>query len=210
MASGTLRLAVGLLVSAVSLCNAQQNRTLRICANVKTATLGGQITNTGHPEPTLLRMQTKALSEHKPGKAQHFVLEGVGLPQLGEPPSGIPNRSPYEKYGSQLSDADLKIAQENHCDYLLFSLVWDSAAAMGELPHTSLSPSYGGDLYPRSQVSITYRLHQLNPRAPVVEASVFTHDAGPPAGIMLRALDLVAAQVFGKIAKSIPPPVHAP
>jgi len=155
-------------------------------------------------------MQTNALSEHKPAKAQHFVLQGVALPQLGEPPSGIPNRSPYEKYGSQLSDADLKMAQENHCDYLLFSLVWDSAAALGELPHTSLSPSYGGDLYPRSQISIKYRLHQLNPRAPVIEASVFTHDTGPPAGIMLRALDLVAAQVFDKISKSPLPPTQSP
>lgn len=198
----SLRLAVAVLLAAAPLCNAQQNKTVRVCVNLETVTLAGDITNFQRDKPTLLSAQINALNEHKPGKKHHLSLDAIAVPEMGTRPSGIPGRSPYEKYGSQLTDADLKVAQEKGCDYILFSLVSNSAAAMGELPHTSLSPSYGGDLYPQSLASIVYRLHQLSPRAPVVEASVLAHDTGPTAGVVLRALDLVATQVFDRIAKS--------
>lgn len=97
--STAFRLAVGLLFTATSMCSAQQNRTVRVCVNLETATLGGQITNWQRANVTFLRIQTDALSSHKPDKTRHLVLEGFAVPQLGEPPSGIPGRSPYEKYG---------------------------------------------------------------------------------------------------------------
>jgi hypothetical protein len=203
-------LAVGLVIAVAATGSAQQNQKVRVCVNLETATLGGDINNFQRNKPTLVRAQIASLNEHKPDKKHHFVLDAIAVPDLGTPPSGIPGRSPYEKYGRQLTDADLKLAQEKACDYILFSLVWNSAAAMGELPHTSLSPSYGGDTYPQSQASVVYRLHQLNPRAPVVEASVFTHDTGPPAGLVLRALDLVATQVFDKIAKNMTVSANTP
>jgi hypothetical protein len=206
----SLKLAIAALLTAAPVCNAQ-NKTVRVCVNVATATLGGQITNTGHPEPKLLRIQTSALSEHKPDKSRHFVLEGIGLPELGEPPSGIPGRSPYEKYGSSLSDADLNLAHEKGCDYVLFSLVSNPAAALGAVPHTafptvtqSVGAPYGGvdTQYPEVQLLVTYRLHPIAPRTPAIEGSVSAHDTAPPYGVVSRALNLVANQVFDQIAKS--------
>lgn len=219
MASGAIKLAAGLLLTAASVCSGQQNRTVRVCVSLETATLGGQITNSQRANVTFLRIQTDALSSHKPDKARHLAVEGIALPQLGEPPSGIPGRSPYEKYGSSLSDADLKIAQENACDYVLFSLVSNTAAQFGAVPHTafptptqSLGAPYGGadTQAPEVAISVTYRLHQITPRAPAVEGTVSAHDTAPAYGLTARALNMVAAQVFTKIAKSSTPPTHTP
>ncbi len=219
MASTATKLAAVLLLTAASVCSGQQNRKVRVCVNLETATLGGQITNWQRANVTFLHMQTDALSEHKPDKARHLVLEGIAVPQLGEPPSGIPGRSPYEKYGSQLSDADLKLAQQNACDYVLFSLVSNTAAQFGAVPHTAFptptqgvgAPYGGADTQaPEVALSVTYRLHQITPRTQVVEGTVSAHDTAPAYGLTSRALNMVAAQVFDKIAKSSIPPTHTP
>ena len=221
MASRSLQLAGVLLLtlSATSLCAAQQNRTIRVCVNVEIATLAGQINNVPHIQPTLLNLQTSALSEHKPDKVRHLVLEGLAVPELGEPPSGIPLRSPYEKYGSQLSDADRKIIQAKGCDYVLFSLVSHPSAELGEIPHTafptvtqSVGAPYGGadTRRPEVQLQVTYRLHQVATDAHVIEGTVAAHDTAPAYGITMRALNMVAAQVFDKIAKSPVPATHIP
>ncbi len=219
MASTAFKLAVGLLLTATSLCSAQQNKTVRVCANVQTATLGGQLNNLQRANATFPQMQANALTGRKADKAHHLVLEGMVLPQLGQAPSGIPGRSPYEKYGSSLSDADLKLAQENACDYVLFSLVSNTAAQFGAVPHTAFptptqgvgAPYGGADTQaPEVAISVTYRLHQITPRAPVVEGTVTAHDTAPAYGLTMRAFDMVAAQVYTKIAKSAVTPTHTP
>jgi hypothetical protein len=219
MASTAIKLAAALLLTAASVCSGQQNWTVRVCVNLETATLGGQITNSQRANVTFLHIQTDALSSHKPDKARHLVLEGMAVPQLGEPPSGIPGRSPYEKYGNSLSDADLKIARDNSCDYVLFSLVSNTAAQFGAVPHTafptptqSIGAPYGGADTQAAEVaiSVTYRLHRITPRAPVVEGTVSAHDTAPAYGLTSRALNMVANQVFTKIAKSSPQPAHTP
>lgn len=219
MAPSSLKLAIGLLLTATSICNAQQNKTIRVCVNVQTATLAGSINNSPGTRPALLQMQSKALSERKLSKAQHIVLEGVSVPELGEPPSGVPNRSPYEKYGSQLSDEDLKIVQQKGCDYVLFTLLSTTAAQLGEVPHTSfptpqqsLGAPYGGADTQGTEVNMlaTYRLHQITPRAPVVEGTVSAHDTAPAYGLTMRAFDMVAAQVSTKIAKNAMTSAHTP
>lgn len=218
MVSRALTLVFGVLVTATSIC-AQQNPPVRVCVNVQVATLSGQIDVRQRVNPTYPKMQANALSEHKSKKANQLVLEGVVVPQLGAAPSGIPGRSPYEKYGSQLSDADLKLAQENHCDYVLFSLFTNTPGALGAVPHTafptpqqSLGAPYGGadTQAPEVAILVTYRLHKINPRAPVVEGSISAHDTAPAYGLTMRALDMVAAQVFEKIAKSGVTPAHTP
>jgi len=213
------KFAVGLLLSATSICNAQQNKTIRVCVNVQTTTLAGSIDNPGGVNPRLLQMQIKALSDRKPDKTHHIVFEGIGMPTLGEPPSGIPNRSPYEKYGRQLSDEDLKLAQEKSCDYVLFSLLSTNSAQLGEVPHTafptpqqSIGAPYGGadTRGPEVNYLVIYRLHPITPRAPVIEGTVSAHDTAPAYGLTMRAFDMVAAQVTTKIANSMATPAHAP
>ncbi|MFZ0708379.1 MAG: hypothetical protein WAM71_22455 [Candidatus Korobacteraceae bacterium] len=219
MASSAFKLAVGFLLAATSICNAQQNKTIRVCVNVQTTTLAGSINNSPTVNPIFLKMQTKALSERKPDKSHHFVLEGITVPELGMPPSGIPDRSPYEKYGRQLSDEDLKLAQGKSCDYVLFSLLSTNAAQFGEVPHTafptpqqSIGAPYGGadTRAPEVNFLVIYRLHQITPRAPVIEGTVSARDTAPGYGLTMRAFDLVAAQVSTKIANNLTIPTHAP
>ena len=219
MASPALKLVVGCLLANTCICNAQQNKTIRVCFNVQTTTLAGSIDNPRSPDAKLLLMQTKALNERKPDKTHHTVLEGVALTQLGEPPSGIPTRSQYEKYGRQLSDEDLKLAQEKSCDYVLFSLLSTNSAQLGEVPHTAfptpqqgIGGPYGGADTRGLEVNylVVYRLHQITPRAPVIEGTVSAHDTAPAYGLTMRAFDMVAAQVATKIAQSVPAPAHTP
>jgi hypothetical protein len=213
------KLSLAFLLLAVSAANAQQNKAVRVCVNVETTTLAGSINNPGGGNPRLLQMQVKALNDRKPDKKLHIAFEGIGIPQLGEPPSGIPNRSQYEKYGRQLSDDDLKLAQDKGCDYVLFSLLSSAAAQLGEVPHTSfptpqqnLGAPYGGADTQRGEVNflVIYRLHQITPRAPVIESTVSAHDTAPAHGLTMRAFDMVAAQVSTKIANSMPAPARTP
>jgi hypothetical protein len=219
MAFPAAKLAIGLLIAGTSICNAQQNKTIRVCFNVQTTTLAGSINNSPTVNPVLLQLQGKALNERKPDKAHHTVLEGVALTQLGEPPSGIPNRSPYEKYGRRLSDEDLKLAQEKSCDYILFSLLSTNSGQLGEVPHTSFptpqqgigAPYGGADTQgPEVNYLVIYRLHQITPRAPVIEGTVSAHDTAPAYGLTMRAFDMVAAQVATKIAKNTAAPAPTP
>ena len=219
MATSAFKLAVGLLSATASICNAQQSKTIRVCFNVQTTTLAGSINNSPTVNPIFLQMQGKALSGRKPDKTHHIVLEGVAITQLGEPPSGIPNRSPYEKYGRKLSDEDLKLAQEKSCDYVLFSLLSTNSAQLGDVPHTafptpqqSIGAPYGGADTRGLEVNyvVVYRLHQITPRTPVIEGTVSAHDTAPAYGLTMRAFDMVAAQVATKIAQSVPAPAHTP
>ena len=219
MTSSASQFAVGLLLAATSICSAQQNSKIRVCFNVQTTTLAGSINNSPTVNPIYLQMQARALNERKPDKTHHIVLEAVAITQLGEPPSGIPNRSPYEKYGRQLSDADLKLAQEKSCDYVLFSLLSTNSAQLGEVPHTSfptpaqsIGAPYGGadTRGPEVNYLVIYRLHQISPRTPVVEGSVTAHDTAPAYGLTMRAFDMVAAQVATKIASTAVTPTHTP
>lgn len=219
MASSALKLVVGFLLATGCICNAQQNKTIRVCFNVQTTTLAGSINNSPTVNPAFLQMQGKALSERKPDKTHHIVLEGIAITQLGEPPSGIPNRSPYEKYGRQLSDEDLKLAQEKSCDYILFSLLSTNSAQLGDVPHTAfptpqqgIGGPYGGadTRGPEVNYVVIYRLHQITPRTPVIEGTVSAHDTAPAYGLTMRAFDMVAAQVATKIAQSVPAPAHTP
>ncbi len=219
MASRAVKLALGLLFTATSVSSAQQNKPVRVCVNVQVATLGGQLNDLQRINATDLRMQTNALSERKAKKKHPLALEGVALPELGTPPSGIPGRSPYEKYGRQLTDTDLKLAQDNSCDYVLFSLVSNTAAQFGEIPHTafptptqSIGAPYGGadTQAPEVNLLVIYRLHRITPRAPVVEGTVSVHDTAPAYGLTVRAFDLVSAQVYQKIADNSASPAHTP
>ncbi len=219
MTSSASQFAVGLLLAATSLCNAQQNTKIRVCFNVQTTTLAGSINNSPTVNPIFLQMQARALNERKPDKVHHTVLEAVAITQLGEPPSGIPNQSPYEKYGRQLSDADLKLAQEKSCDYVLFTLLSTNSAQLGDVPHTSfptpqqsIGAPYGGadTRGPEVNYLVIYRLHPISPRAPVIEGSITAHDTAPAYGLTMRAFDMVSAQVATKIAQNTPTPAHTP
>lgn len=219
MTSSASQFAVGLLLAATSICNAQQNKKIRVCFNVQTTTLAGSINNSPTVNPIFLQMQARALNERKPDKAHHLVLEAVAITQLGEPPSGTPNQSPYEKYGRHLSDADLKLAQEKSCDYVLFSLLSTNSAQLGEVPHTSfptpqqsIGAPYGGadTRGPEVNYLVIYRLHQISPRTPVIEGSITAHDTAPAYGLTMRAFDMVAAQVATKIAQNTATPSHTP
>ena len=209
--SKTLGLIVVFWATTAVSGSAQQNKAIRVCVNLQIARLQGQISPSQRYHPALLHMQTNALSIHKPDKTRHFVLESVAVPELGEVPSGIPGRSPDEKFGDYLTDEDLKTAQAKGCEYVLFSLLSDTWAAMGGGPHTSfptLQQSLGVPFrtqVPEADVLVRYRLHALNPRAPVIEGSVVAHDPAPVVAVT-TALTLVANQVFERIAQLVPAP----
>lgn len=167
--------------------DAEENRVVRVCIATHSA------------NDALLLQLSNTLRNHKPAKTSHARVEGLQIGGLSEV---------TEK--ENLSDEARDKARQNHCDYVLVVNNPDVRSARSAQPNVvyperqETTSTY--DPYMRRQdhdsyVTINYRIFPIESATTSAEGFVSTHDSAPERAVVSAALDMLANQVFSKVAK---------
>ena len=188
-------LACALSLFVPALC-ADDGKTVRVCIPQHTAS------------NTLFHQLSTTLSNHKADKTSHMRAQGVevtGLDQI------LNTDNPYKgNYATQTLTQEMRDrATQEKCDYILVVSLPDVKTARSGQP-SAWSPDQPattntGDPYMRKQdpdiyVQVKYRLYRVDPAASY-DGFVSTHYAAPEQAVVSQAFDMLANQVFTKVAK---------
>lgn len=150
-----------------------------------------------------------SLSSHKPDKSTQTRTQGVQLPnieQILDTDNLFKGNLARQNLSSEVRDR----ATQEHCDYVLVISLPEVSTARSSQPNAwfpeQQSTTNTGDPYMRRQdpdyyVHIKYRIYRADPAAAPIDGFVATHNAAPPQAVVSAALDMLANQVFAKLAK---------
>jgi hypothetical protein len=188
-------IAVWLLALVPAVCG-EEAKTVRVCIPQHTA------------NNAQLHQVEITLTNHKPDKASHIRVQGV---QLANVEQVLDTDNPYKGNLAiqTLTREAQDRARQEQCDYVLVVAFPDVKTARSAQPSAS-SPNQQAttntyDPYMRRQdpenyVQVKYHLYRLDPAASL-DGFVSTHDAAPAQAVVSIALDMLANQVFTKVAK---------
>lgn len=157
----------------------------------------------------MMHQVASSLSGHKPDKSTHTRTEGVQLANI-EQILDTDNLFKGNLAKQNLSTEASTRAIQEHCDYVLVISLPDVRTARSPQPNAwspdQPSTTNTGDPYMRRQdpdyyVQIKYRLYRADPASPPLDGFIATHNAAPPQAVVAQALDMLANQVFTKVAK---------
>ena len=189
-------MAITLLIFPVDLL-ADEGKTLTVSIPQHTA------------KDALLSQVRNTLSHHKADRNTGIRLKGVqlaGVDQILVTDNPVKGNQANQTLSPQLRDR----AVQEHCDYVLVVSLPDVRTARSAQPNVlssntqSTTDTY--DPYMRRQdpdnyVRVSYQLYARDPAARPVEGFVTIHDSAPYQAVVAQALDLLANQVFTKLAK---------
>ena len=191
------------LVSAITLLSfpavllADDGKTLMVCIPQHTA------------KDALLSQVANTISHHKADRNTGIRLQAV---QLAGVDQILLTDNPFKgnQANQSLSPELRERAVQKHCDYVLVVSLPDVRTARSPQPNV-LSPNTQSttstyDPYMRRQdpdnyVRVSYQLYARDPATRPVEGFVTTHDSAPYQAVVAQALDLLANQIFTKLAK---------
>ena len=192
----TFVLAITLLTFRIVLV-ADDGKTVTVCIPQHTA------------KDALLSQVASTLSHHNPDRNTGIRFKGVqlaGVDQILVTDNPFKGNQANQTLSPELRDR----AVQEHCDYVLVISLPDVRTARSPRPNV-LSPNTQSttntyDPYMRRQdpdyyVRVSYQLYSRDPATRPFEGFVTTHDSAPYQAVVAQALDLLANQVFTKLAK---------
>jgi hypothetical protein len=174
-----------------------EGKTLNVCVPQHTA------------KDPMLSQVANTLSHHKPDKNTRIRLQGVQLANVDQilvTDNPFKGNQAKQTLSSELRDR----AVQEHCDYVLVVSLPDVSTARSPQPNvvapnqqstTSTYDPYMRRQDPDNYVRVIYKLYARDSATPPVDGFVTAHDSAPYQAVVFQALDLLANQVFTKLAK---------
>jgi len=193
----TMAVLAFVLLGYSSAVAADDGKTLNVCIPQHTG------------KDPMLSQVANTLSHHKPDKNTRIRVQGVQLANIDQI---LITDNPFKgNQAKQTPSPELRDrAIQEHCDYILVVSLPDVSTARSPQPNvvspneqstTSTYDPYMRRQDPDNYVRVTYKLYARDSATPPVDGFITAHDSAPYQAVIAQALDLMANQVFTRLAK---------